>query len=242
MINRTFWRSYSLAIISIGINLTVVYTLLVPDVGNRGVADFKFPAQIPVQEGITKSQTSMSKINSAIANTSSLNTKKQQEVIKAHQQYQYSHNGREINLEISYLVGTRGDTGAYLQHYTAVDEKVIKQKSINQLPGIGYHALFNDQNYAYLTSCISPRSPSNVTQKQFSQNRYRHDLQWQIGQDWLRGNASIRDRRCLWVLLSTTNIEGDSQAAEQALETIWQDIYPWLLKNFPPLTNSLRVS
>ena len=237
MINRTFWRSYSLAIISIGINLTVVYTLLVPDVGNRRVADFKFPDQIPVKEGMTMVQTSMSKTNSAIANTSSLNTEKQPEVIKTRQQYQYRHNGREINLEISYLVGTRGDIGAYLQNYTAVEEEVIKQKSIKQLPGIGYHALFTDRNQTYLTSCISPRSPSNVTQKQFSQNRYQHDLQWQVGLDWLKGNASIRDRRCLWVLLSTANTTRDSQAAAQALAGVWQDLYPWLLTNFPPLTN-----
>lgn len=232
MINQTFWRSYSLAIISIGINLTVVYTLLVPNVGNRRIADYKFPAQIPVKEGITKSKNSL-----AIANTSSPNTEKQQEVIKARQQYQYIYNDRKINLEISYVVGTRGDIGAYLQNYTSIDQEIIKKKSIKQLPDIGYHALLNDHNHTYLTSCISPRSPSNVTQKQFSQNRYEQDLQWQIGLNWLRGNASIRDRRCLWVLLSTTNKERDSQPADQALETIWQDIYPWLLTNFPPLTN-----
>lgn len=228
--NQSFWRSYVGAVSSIGINLTLVYTLIVPAAGNRRVADFKFPPQFPVQE------------KQAIALTSNLippptNTD-QKEVVKTRQQYQYIHQGREINLGISYLVGTRGDIDTYLQNYTSLDEEIIRKKAVKQvkqLNGVGYHALFTNNNRAYLTSCISPRSPSNVTQKQFSNHRYQHDLQWQIVLDWLKGNSSIRDRRCLWVLLSTKITQGDQQAANQALETVWQDIYQWWITNFPEI-------
>jgi hypothetical protein len=151
----------------------------------------------------------------AIAETFSQNkagtaTETKTETIQARQKYQYSQGG-VIDLEISYLVSTR--------------------------EGVGYHAVLTDHNRAYLTSCISPRSPSNVTQKQFSQYRYQNDLQRQIGLDWLQGKASIRDRRCLWVLLSTPVTHGNSQVANLALETAWKDIYQWWLPRFPDLTD-----
>lgn len=229
--NQASWRSYIWAISSIGINLTLVYTLIVSAAGNRQVADFKFPQQIALTE------------RKAIAVTSNLipppTDTEQKEVIKARQQYQYIHQGREINLGISYLVGTRGDVGTYLQNYTSLDQKIINKKLVKQLNGVGYHALFTNNNRAYLTSCISPRSPSNVTQKQFSNHRYQHDLQWQVVLDWFRGNSSIRDRRCLWILLSTKIIQGNSQDANQALETVWQDIYQWWFINFPELSKDI---
>lgn len=234
MINKqTSWRSYVWAISSIGINLTLVYTLIIPAAGNRQVADFKFPPQIPIQKG------------QAIAVTSNLipppTDTEQKEIIKTRQQYQYIHQGREINLGISYLVGTRGDVGTYLQNYTSLDQEIINQKSVKQLQGIGYHALFTENNRAYLTSCISPRSPSNLTQRQFSNHRYQNDLQWQVVLDWLKGNASIRDRRCLWVLLSTKISPGEELAAHQTLETVWQEIYQWWIINFPDLDEDLQA-
>jgi len=227
MINLTSWRSYSLVISTVGINLTLLATLLVSTVGNRDVADFKFPQQIHFREG--KAIAKKSKINPQLTETVT------GEVIKARQKYQYLQDGRSLNLGISYLVGTRGDVSTYLQTYTSVAEEIIKTKSVKQIPGVGYHALFTDGDRAYLTSCISPRSPSNITQKQFSQHRYQQDLQLQVGLDWLRGKASIRDRRCLWILLSTPVTASDSQAAEEILSTAWKDIYQWWLPNFPQL-------
>ena len=123
----------------------------------------------------------------------------------------------------------------YLQNYTDIQDKTIKTKSIEQIEGIGYHALLRDNKQAYLTSCISPRSLSNVTQKQFSQYRYENDLNWHTGVKWLRGKASIRDRRCLWILLSIPVTQKNIQDDYQILETAWKNIYQWWLPNFPAL-------
>jgi cyanosortase A-associated protein len=227
MIIQTQRRNYLLAITSISINLCLVYALVVPSVSDRSVADFEFPESFAGSNQIFASKTSN--------DNSQAEAKIEQ--IKTSQQYQTIQDGREIDLAISYLVGTRGDVETYLQDYTSIDAKAIKGKKIQQLDQIGYHALVTDNNRAYLTSCISPRSLSSVTQRQFSQQRYEHDLDWQIAFDWLRGKASIRDRRCLWVLLSTPVNQANSQTTEQVLETAWKDIYRWWLPNFPSLTN-----
>ena len=228
-IDRTQWRNYLLVVTSISINLAVVYSFLIPSAGNRQVADFEFPPSFNTAQAIA--------LRAPFGNaTPQIHTNKQQtEVVKARQQYQYTQNGRAIALEINYVVGTRGDVATYLQNYTDIDEQAIKAKSIKQIEGIGHHALFTDNQQAYLTSCISPRSLSNVTQKQFSQYRYENDLNWQTGWKWLQGLASIRDRRCLWVLLATPVTQNNIQADYRALEAAWEDVYQWWLLNFPAL-------
>lgn len=231
MINQMQCRSYLLTVTGITLHLALAYSFFVPTAGNRQVAKFKFP------QGFNQAIAEHSRGEIAIAETVSQNQAgTETETIQARQKYQYSQGGQAIDLEISYLVSTRGDVATYLQNYTTINAEAIKGKSIKQIEGVGYHTLFTDHNRAYLTSCISPRSPSNVTQKQFSQYRYQNDLQWQIGLDWLQGKASIRDRRCLWVLLSTPVTPGNSNVANEVLETAWKEIYHWWLPRFPDLT------
>lgn len=230
MIDQTPWRSYMLALTSIGINFAVICTLFFPTVGNRSVADYKFSERLK----LPANQVFIHEPNHQELAT----TESKEEIIKASQHYKNLQDGRELDLHLSYFVRTRGDVATYLQNYTTIDAKVIKAKSIKQVDGIGYHALFTDNNRAYLSSCISPRSLSNVTQRQFSQHRYQNDLKWQVGLDWLQGKASIRDRRCLWVLLSTPITQGNSQTDYQALERVWQDIYQMWSTNFPSLIGS----
>ena len=234
MIDQTQWRNYLLIVSSISINLAVVYSFLIPTAGNRQVAEFEFPQNFDTAQAIAFPNLE------AIATPQNFTNQQQTEVIKARQQYKYTKNGRAIALEINYLVGTRGDVTAYLQNYTDISEQTIKTKSIGQIEGIGHHALFRDNQQAYLTSCISPRSLSNVTQKQFSQYRYENDLNWQTGWKWMQGQASIRDRRCLWVLLSTPATKDSIKADYQALETAWEDIYQWWIPNFPKLVSNER--
>ena len=230
MIDQTPWRSYMLALTSISINFAVVCTLFFPSVGNRAVADYKFPERLklPVNKVFIQEPNHQGLVT----------TESKEEIIKAYQHYKYLQDGRELDLDLSYFVGTRGDVATYLHNYTTIDAEVIKAKLIKQVDGIGYHAFFTDNNRAYLSSCISPHSLSNVTQRQFSQHRYQNDLKWQVALAWLQGKASIRDRRCLWVLLSTPITQGNSQTDYQALERVWQDIYQMWSTNFPSLIGS----
>ena len=237
MINQIQWRSCVLAIASIGTNLAVVYTLIVPTIGNRPVADFEFPDHFNLNSAqaiAVKSRQVSQKANN-----------QEREVIKAYQKYQYIQDKHHISLAMSYLVGTSGDVETYLQKYTDITPEIIDAKELKHINGVGYHVLFTtsdrqaklNNKRAYLSSCISPRSPSNVTQEQFSQFRYQNDLQLDIVLDWLQGRASIRDRRCLWVLLSTPIMQSNIKTAYQLLENDWEELYRLWLPNFPLLKN-----
>ena len=218
--NQSQWRSYILAFTSISINLAAVYTFLVPSAGDRQVAEFEFPSEFGLaREVAVEDRTQQTKKSIKI---------------QARQQYQYGQD-MAIALELNYLVNTRGSIDTYLRNYTDISEAAIAAKSVKQIEGIGHHALLTDGDRAYLTSCISPRSLANVTQKQFSQYRYQNDLNLQVGWQWLQGKASIRDRRCLWVLMVTPVEQSSSQARYKDLEAAWQDIYRWWLPNFPTL-------
>ena len=231
MINQAQWRSCFLAVASVGINAAVIYALIMPKASNRSVANYEFPEHLKISYGDRKALEKTSLGQRAIKPID-------KEVIKSQQRYQYIGGETKMRLDISYLVGTRGDVETYLQNYTDIAPEIIKARIVKQLNGVGYHALFSEQNRAYLSSCISPRSLSNVTQKQFSQDRYKNDLRWQVGWDWLRGKASIRDRRCLWILLSTPIDTSNTQAAYQTLEKVWENVYRYWLSNFPPLTEN----
>ncbi len=246
MINQAQWRSYFLAVASVGINAAVIYALIMPKASNRPVANYEFPEHLKINYG-DKAFEKTGLGQRAIKPID-------KEVIRSQQRYQYIDGETKMRLDISYLVGTRGDVETYLQNYTDLAPEIIKAKIVKQLDQVGYYTLFSGhrllrpkrtepavtvgQDRAYLSSCISPRSLSNVTQKQFSQYRYQNDLRWQVGWDWLRGKASIRDRRCLWILLSTPVDTLNTQAAYQNLETVWKDVYQYWLSNFPPLTEN----
>ena len=229
MINQAQWRSYFLAVASVGINAAVMYAVIIPKAGNRSVADYEFSERLQLNHGIALEQSALGK---------DVIKSKDRKVIESRQRYQYIGGETKMRLDISYFVGTRGDVETYLQSYTDIAPEIIKAKIVKELDGVGYYALFSGRDRAYLSSCISPRSFSNVTQKQFSQYRYENDLRWQVGWDWLRGKASIRDRRCLWILLSTPTDTPNTQAAYQTLETVWKDVYQYWLSNFPPLTEN----
>ena len=233
------WREYFSKITGISIYLTLASVIIMPEAGNRTVADYNFPQKIELDSGTTITSThpteAMPMPNGSLATASFAIAEEPDstETIKASRRYKLKED-RKINLEISYLVNTRGNVEAYLQQYTSIGSRAIATQQ-RRLETVGHHLLFATEKHAYLSSCISPRSLSNVTQKQFSQQRYQNDLRWDVGWKWLTGKASIRDRRCLWVNLSTP-IVGDTQAAYQSLETVWTEIYHWWLPNFPPLS------
>ena len=235
--SNCIWQSYCLKLAGISTCLTAVLVMIVPQAGNRAIADFEFPREIELNSQTTiKSSNSLDStkpVRSKLERSTTPETKKSG-IIASHQ-YQYTQEPQPIKLEINYIVNTRGDVETYLQNYTSIAPEIIETKQIEQIEGVGDHALLVTPERVYLTSCISPRSLSNITQRQFSKYRYQNDLQWQVIKHWLQGKASIRDRRCLWVNLSTP-LTADTQAAYQSLETAWQEVYQWWLPNFPPLS------
>ncbi len=227
MIDSLGWRNSFLAATSIGIVVTTVYTVLVPTAGNRSVAAFDFPPRIPLNAWQqTHSQP--------LANNQAKN-EEQGEKIESSRSYGYSQDGKNLTVEMRYLVGTQGNVDSYIENYTDIPAAVLQGNKVKQSQELGYYRLFSYGDRIYLSSCISPRSPSNVTHKQFSENRYRHDLNLPVILDWLRGKASIRDRRCLWTHISTKIDRANPQETYKILETTWSDWYQWWQPQFPNL-------
>ena len=230
------WRSYFLAITVIYINLMAAYAFLKSDASNRSIADFQFPQKIKltsdkvfVDPNIETTFNSRSNISS-----SEPEIELKDKIIAAHQKYRYTSRKLPIDLEMNYLVDTQGEVKSYLQQYTPLSQKVIVGAQQKYIKGVGYHTLLTTSDRIYLNSCISPRSLSNVTQKQFSEYRYQNDLKLYLFWGWLQGKTSIRDRRCLWVNLSTPRTP-ELQTAYKVLETTWQELYNWWLPNYPQL-------
>jgi len=220
MSEKKLWRSHLLVFSVIGISLTAVASLIFPSVGNRPVADFEFPQSFDTGY-IFAYQFSK--------------TRRKKES-KANQQYQFELDNQKFTLGIDYAVGVQGNIASYLQNFTQLNQASINAKKIKYQPDIGHYALLKDNKNFYLSSCISPRSLSSVTQKQFSRQRYHNDLRPIIIWQWLHNQASIRDRRCLWVLLSTPINSSWIGGEYDILESVWGDLYRWWLPNFPSLT------
>ena len=227
-IAKNKWRNYCLVFIAIGTNLATIYTLFNSAAGNYDIANFEFPQQIKLNSGKLIAAPDSTNVDLYKRDRSQTT----EEVVKSDREYQYVRDDSKVDLNIGYIVNTRGDVESYLKNYTNIPPKVIQDKKIAEIE-IGHYALLKDKNRAYLSSCVSPRSPSNVTQQQFSGYRYQNDFKLQVGWEWLWGKSSIRDRRCLWVHLSTPLVL--EQTAYQTLEIAWREIYPWLSSNFPSL-------
>lgn len=205
---------------AVGISLTALSSLMFPRISNRDVADFEFPQSFDT--------------GNIVAHQAS--TIKSKKGIKANQQYRFSLENKQFALGIDYVIGTRGNLTNYLQESTQLNQASINAKEIKYQADIGHYALLKDDTSAYLSSCISSRSLSSVTQKQFSRQRYHNDLRPIIIWQWLQNQASIRDRRCLWILLSIPINSSNTTDEYELLEKAWGDLYRWWLPNFPSLT------
>jgi cyanosortase A-associated protein len=221
-LNNLQKRTSFLATTAIGVSLVTLSTLVDPTTGNRSVASFEFPNSIPLNNW---QQLDSKPLNITAQSDSP-------ERLASGRSYQYTKGNTQMEIEARYIVGSRGYVESYIDKYTDINPEALKAEYSK---GIGYYYLFKDNHRAYLSSCISPRSQSTVTQKQFASNRYQADLNPTIFLNWLFGKASIRDSRCLWVQLSIPLNTSETQNTYSTLQAAWSDWYRWWLPHFPSL-------
>ena len=149
--------------------------------------------------------------------------------------YKYLLDNLPIDISLRYAVGTEGDLFTFFKGLTNIEisEDELRQKSIRKDP-TGYYASFTYQNRAYLTACINPRGISTVTKEQFEDNASDRALDRDVVIGWLLGQKDLRDRRCLWTVMSTPiTSDGDRNAINQKLEKTWISWYEWWKPRFP---------
>jgi cyanosortase A-associated protein len=232
MIDRTFWRTRFLATVSIGIALTALYSLVIPTAGNRSVSSYIFPDRIFLSSWQLITSKSLN-----VPQDSSTSSRKEQ--IKSRKSYSYIKDNHKLDIEMQYIVGTRGDVYQYFYQYTDISWQIVSRKyrtqNMKYQPGVGHYILFTYGDRAYLSSCINPNGENNVTQAQFSHNLNQIPWKSRILLDWLLGKSIIRDRRCLWTQLSLPLNKLEVSTAYQILKHNWIDWSDWWKSNFPDL-------
>ena len=151
--------------------------------------------------------------------------------------YKYLLDDLPIDIDLRYAIGTDGDVPLFMKELGNIDigEDQLRQK-IAPKDAIGYHVTFTHQNRAYLTACINPRGISTVTKEQFEDNASDRATDRDVVIGWLLGQKDLRDRRCLWTLISTPiTSENDLNVTNQKLEKIWISWYEWWKPQFPQL-------
>ena len=236
MVSNNLWHHHLLTTTAIGIGIVTVYSVIDSSAGNRPVADFVFPETVPLSswehignQKIDVPQTAPTESEESEENEQS------KEVIQSANRYQYRGQNTRLDIEMHYLTDTRGNLENLLVEQNEIAPEVLKQQEIKQQDNASYYSLFSDRDRTYLSSCLHPTGDSTVTAKQFSQSLDRKKLNLKLISNWFLGKASIRDRRCLWVTISTPN-DNDSFSENRAmLEEVWQNWHQWWQPRFPSL-------
>lgn len=219
--------------------MVTVYSLIVPTAGNRSVAPFVFPERITLntwqQSNSFPVITSPKKVLEDSEDTFEYLELENKEIVQSSRGYSYTKDDINLTVEMRYVLGTAGRVDAYLQKYTHIPLKDLQAGKTRQLKDIGYHTLFTSGDRAYLITCIAFNGNSSVTAQQFARYFRDRNSQYQVWVDWLKGKASLRDRRCLWTHLSVALNSSTPQTAYKLLELAWVDLYNWWLPRFPSL-------
>ncbi|WP_373527907.1 cyanoexosortase A system-associated protein [Nostoc sp.] len=145
-------------------------------------------------------------------------------IVRSGKDYSYLRNDQHLELQMRYLMNTRGEPNPFLEQ---INTNLAKdnQKNIRYVKGTGYYLLYSDSKQAYLTACINPRGGSTVTSAQFMQNRYTYDLTWSRVLPWIFGKEILRDNRCIWTQLSVPLNEVADSKVYPVLESFWTNNY-----------------
>jgi cyanosortase A-associated protein len=222
-------RAVALMLTFCGASFILVRLLL----DNRPVKDrfyspaaFVFPTEVPLPEWQFEGSTDLALPNKAVL----------QKRLIASRSYTYKQGKLPLSIEMRYTKDTSGNVLGFIGNFTAVSPSAIapSRRIERYRKGVGYYVLLNDQNRAYLTSCINPRGESTVTLPQFQRNRYYGDIQADRLILWLFKPITLRDFRCLWVHASVPAEDRSLNTAYATLESAWFAWQPWWQKRFPP--------
>ncbi|MBD2022074.1 cyanoexosortase A system-associated protein [Leptolyngbya sp. FACHB-36] len=192
-----------------------------PKTGDAPVNAYQFPSSVALENwDLLSSAPLKSEVNSVLG-----------------QQYRYRQKTTSLDVQVRSEVGD-GNVSRFLFVHSPIRTANAKLQ-IRQQPNGSFYGVLTHEGRAYLSACINPRGGSTVTEQQFTQNRYRYDLQVGRLLPWMLGQESLLDRRCLWTLMSVPLPTGNetaiaSEDAYKTLEAAWISWNHWWQLNFPP--------
>ncbi len=219
-------HSWLLPIAGVTMAITTVLTILVPQIGRREISPLQFSSQLNLSDWEQE-------------NSISLVTTPQTELthhrLRSGRKYHYKKQQRQVEAALRFISPTFGNIEKYLQKtYDKTFQIAYQQGQTNYLPSFGYYRLFKDEKQAYLSACLTPTFESTVSQRQYVSQANRQVFNWQTLIPRLLGEKSLRERRCLWVNLSTPLNSNSPETSYQLLESVFKTGYPkWqgLFKN-----------
>jgi cyanosortase A-associated protein len=226
MINKNSLHHKLMITTAISISCVTISSIINSNVGNRPVPHFEFPKTIPL--------TFWQQIENKNIKVTQLTSQQNQYVIQSANLYQYQEEDIQLDIKMYYLTDARGNVEDLLLEQTKITPKALKKKEIRQQNN-NFYILFSDRHRTYLSSCLNPNGNSVINRTQFSQNISNRQLSLKLLVNWLIGKDSIRDRRCLWVTISTPNNSSSFLQPQDLLEQVWQEWYQWWQPRFPEL-------
>jgi len=112
------------------------------------------------------------------------------------------------------------------QTYPDPLETAHRKGNTRYIPNRGNYHLFQDEEKAYLSACLTPTGESTVDFQQYVNKANRNMFEWQTLIPRLLGQKSLRERRCLWVNLSTPLNSDSPETSYQILESAFKAGYP----------------
>lgn len=151
--------------------------------------------------------------------------------------YRYRNaQGWELEAQAYYLDANKADIQDFLQNYTQLSASPQISHQLN----MGAIALIPTQNRVYLSACIHPQGSSTVTADHYLRTKLLSGKSVDWFKDWLWGQASLLDQRCLWSHLSVPlRSPSASQEAQIVLQQAWRNWFEWTQSQFfQPSDNS----
>ncbi|MBF2097421.1 MAG: hypothetical protein IGQ88_03455 [Gloeomargaritaceae cyanobacterium C42_A2020_066] len=137
--------------------------------------------------------------------------------------YQYQLSGQpKLTVEVRFLAKPDVDIPSLLTTVHDVSGKLTRQAGVG-----GAFGLAQEPGAELLTGCVSAQGQVTLSEAEFRRGR-REALgspAHMVG--WLAGRNSLRDWRCLWVILSVDTKNTSTPAAESILEPFWPQWRAW---------------
>jgi len=212
-------RSWLLPIAAMVIASATVITILIPQIGRREIPSLQFPSQISLSDWKQ-------------ANSFPLVTNPETELVfhrlRSGREYHYRKEQAQVDVALRFVSPTYdGRVKTFIEKaYSESLKEAYQQGNTSYFPNLGHYRLFKDKEKAYLSACLTPIFESTVDNGQYSNLSNEHFFNPKTLIPRLLGQQSFRERRCLWVNLSTPLNPDSPETSYQILESVFKAGYP----------------
>lgn len=210
-------RSWLVPIAGVMMAIVTVLTILLPQIGRRELSALRLPSQLSLSGWKEQESTSL---------VTDPESELRFDRLHSGQEYHYQKQQTQVRVALRFFSPTFGNTKKYIQEaYDKEFQKNYEQGNTRYLSNLGYYHLFTNEEKAYLSACLNPTFESTVSSAQYARQANKHFFERKNLIPRLLGQKSFRERRCLWVNLSTPLNPDSPETSYQILESVFKAGY-----------------